>query len=114
MFSLVAAYRFFIRRLPSLGMNSTPGDTFVKSPALIVLLTGALFALPALAVPDNRDVVHNSYGNIVVNSFGNCVRTKWVSNTDECAAPQMARRIPIAQEERTVYFDFNKATLDAE
>jgi OOP family OmpA-OmpF porin len=68
---------------------------------------------PVAAAVDNRDVVHDSYGHVVVNSFGNCVRTRWESATDPCAPQRMAKRM-LGKEERTVYFDFNKATLDAE
>lgn len=94
----------------------------IKTAAYAALALG--IASPALAQVDNRDVVHNTFGNIVHNTYGNCVRTQWPSDNDECApkvvaqapAPQPRRivRRPIAQEERTVYFGFNKSNLNAE
>jgi outer membrane protein OmpA-like peptidoglycan-associated protein len=85
----------------------------VKPRIVIAFLAAALTATTALAAPDNRDTVHNTFGNTVVDSFGKCVHTRWASTTDECA-PQAPKRVALSQEERTVYFDFNKATLDSE
>lgn len=76
------------------------------------LLIGAMWTLPAYAVSDKRDVVRNSYGHVVVNSFNNCVRTQWVGDKDACEPQQpMRKRAQLSQEERTIYFGFNKATL---
>jgi outer membrane protein OmpA-like peptidoglycan-associated protein len=76
-------------------------------------------ATAAQAEVDNRDVVHDLRGNVVVNSFGNCVRTQWVGANDECGAGAPAvvakrTRTSLAQEDRTIYFDFNKSTLTAD
>jgi outer membrane protein OmpA-like peptidoglycan-associated protein len=77
-----------------------------------------LQSLPALAAtPDLRDAVRSTNGSIVVNSFDNCVRTKWPSESDACAPGKpraVLTRAQIAQEERTVYFEFNKARLTDE
>lgn len=67
-----------------------------------------LHAPEAWAVGDMRDVVHTASGRIVVNHFGNCVRTRWLGANDACAA---APRVAISQEERTIYFNFNKFAL---
>lgn len=64
------------------------------------------------AAPDNRDVVHDMRGQVVRNTFGNCVRTRWTSASDECRQMAQTRR-QIADEERTVYFEFNKTGLMA-
>jgi len=72
----------------------------------------------AYADKDSRDAVHNDGDSVVVNSFDKCVRTKWSSADDECHPPtpkpapvvQEAQAV-IGQEERTVYFDFNKTVL---
>ncbi len=82
-------------------------------------LFGALAFMPvAQADTDLRDVVHDQRGNVVVITNGNCVRTKWVGGADECAPGAVAmvkrERAVIAQDERTVYFDFDKATLTTE
>ncbi len=70
----------------------------------------------------DKDTAFDTGKNIVTNTFGNCVRTKWDANGDPCApevkpVPHVAAPAPVApavvpsQEARTVYFDFNKATL---
>ncbi|MCI5049529.1 MAG: OmpA family protein [Rickettsiales bacterium] len=59
-----------------------------------VALSGAAFA-------GSKDVVKDERDNVVMNTFGNCVRTKWDSKYDECTA----------HESRTVYFDFNSSRL---
>ena len=78
------------------------------------LLMGASTA--ATAGSDTRDVVRNEAGKVVVNSFDNCVRTRWDAGTDTCGSTKQeeaklspARRLQ--REERTVYFEFNKSTL---
>ena len=87
-----------------------------------IALIGLLAIVPdfANAAQDNRDVVHDRRGNVVVNRWGNCVRTKWVGSADECGAATVAQvatikqRHELTQEERTVYFPFDKATLTAD
>ncbi|MBV8938604.1 MAG: OmpA family protein [Alphaproteobacteria bacterium] len=90
---------------------------------LALAATAMTLSTPAIAAEaDNRDVVHDSGGHIVVNSFGNCVRTKWMSDADACGAapPPKAVAAPapmhatIAKEDRTVYFPFNKSALTPE
>jgi outer membrane protein OmpA-like peptidoglycan-associated protein len=74
---------------------------------------------------DNRDVVHDERGNRVHSSFGGCVRTKWVGDSDEChPKPRMkparktehhvVERNPIPDEDRTVYFGFDQSNLTAD
>lgn len=88
--------------------------TFTATAALVAL------APSAYAATDNRDVVRDVRGQAVVNSFGNCVRTKWAANGDPCgptearAPRQVAQRATIAQEDRTVYFGFNQSRLSDE
>jgi OmpA-OmpF porin, OOP family len=73
----------------------------------------------------NQDVVVNDKINIVINDFGNCVRTKWQAEGDACAATvpapaPVAAPIPapvpdqISSDARTVYFEFDKANLTPE
>ncbi len=73
----------------------------------------------------DQDTVFDERDNIPLNTFGNCVRTKWSADGDACApAPEPAPVVvappppppapKIAREARTVYFDFNKSTLNAE
>jgi len=67
----------------------------------------------------NFDVVRDERGAIVHNTFGNCVRTRWISAKDACGAQpvqqvQQQRRSYIAKDERTVYFAFDKYNLTPE
>lgn len=77
------------------------------------------FNVPAQAKDDNRDVVHDARGQVIKNSFGNCVRIRWSSGGDECGIkspePEVAKTVhtQIPDEQRTVYFEFNKTTLMA-
>ena len=92
----------------------------MKHPFVTTML-GTVLACTSVAFAaqnDNRDVVHNSYGLTARNTFGNCVRTQWMNTGDECGARLEAAPAPvkkairqISDEERTVYFEFNKAHL---
>jgi outer membrane protein OmpA-like peptidoglycan-associated protein len=73
--------------------------TTVIAAAGSLAVAGAAMAGPA----DVRDVVRDSHGVIVNNTFGNCVRTKWMSGYDGCEN--------LGVEARTVYFDFDSASL---
>lgn len=79
-----------------------------------LLLSTAVLVQPALAAKDLRAVVHDDRSNKVFNTFGNCVRTQWVSKNDECGGKGARRATSIGKEERTIYFDFNKATLTSD
>lgn len=74
----------------------------------ILAAAGALL-LAASANAGNyatKDVVKSSTGRVWVNSFNNCVVTKWDAATDECNAGEGG-----SLELRTVYFDFDSAVL---
>jgi OOP family OmpA-OmpF porin len=90
------------------------------------LITGILSAGIALglsnyanaAQADNRAVVHDARGNVVVNDFDNCVRTKWQSTSDECGAKLITKtkihtikHFDVPDEERTAYFEFDRSEL---
>jgi OOP family OmpA-OmpF porin len=88
--------------------------------ALAIGFTG--FSVNAQAV--NQDTAIDARSNVVTNTFGNCVRTKWDSEGDACApvaepapAPVAAAPAPVpapaapSREARSIYFDFNKADL---
>ncbi|MGE0753584.1 MAG: OmpA family protein [Alphaproteobacteria bacterium] len=81
--------------------------------ACMLATVGALLA-PASAMAMHEgihDVVKDARGNVVLNSFGNCVVTKWPADMDECRGGDIRARL--SKENRTVYFDFNKSTLNA-
>jgi OmpA-OmpF porin, OOP family len=75
-----------------------------------------------------EDAAYSKEDRPVVNSFGNCVRTKWMSDSDACAPtaepkkkpPVVVKQAPtpsikdITKEQLTIYFDFNSAKLTGE
>ena len=63
----------------------------------------AVAVLAGAAVAGPRDVVRDERMNIIVNTFGNCVRTKWENSHDNC--------IDVGIEARTVYFNFDSAAI---
>lgn len=77
----------------------------VKKLAATGLLLTA-FVSPAHAEQAHAVVRVASSGTIVHNTWGNCVRTKWIDNHEACNE--------ISLEDRTVYFPFGKTTLTKE
>lgn len=75
--------------------------TFMKVSLTAASLLTAMSAQAGQHGP--RDVVKDERNNVVVNTFGNCVRTKWAASYDECDT--------LSRETRTVYFDFDSARL---
>ena len=92
------------------------------------LFLSAAFGLMIAATPmsiataaDDQDVAHYQGNGVLVNTFGNCVRTKWQAGTDVCSPP-VAQAVPqpapapsparqLQKEARTVYFEFNRSAL---
>lgn len=88
--------------------------------ALATILTSVAFS--GANAQDTRDVVIDTNGNKVMNTFGNCVRTKWDVGVDKCgvaqAAAPVSRAAPEARREPSeqsrsylVFFDFDKSNL---
>jgi len=73
--------------------------------------TACVMFAPAAFAGVYQDVVKDSNGHVIMNSFNNCVLTKWESNSNQCGMSADLRRLD--KEMRTVYFDFNKSTLNA-
>jgi len=75
------------------------------------------FGLIVSAHADDRQVWRNTTGNVVREAiWGTCVRQNSPA-ADPCAPAvpaEIKARTTIAKEERTVYFDFNKANLRPE
>lgn len=70
-----------------------------------VLAAGALLiAGTASAEVVTKDVVKNNFGNVVKNTFQNCVVTKWDAAASECG-------VGYTSELRTIYFDFDSAVI---
>ncbi|MFW0777816.1 MAG: OmpA family protein [Rickettsiales bacterium] len=77
--------------------------------ACLAATVSVMFA-PAAFAGVYQDVVSDERSNIVMNTFNNCVLTKWDSNSNQCGMSADLRRID--KEMRTVYFDFNRSTLN--
>jgi outer membrane protein OmpA-like peptidoglycan-associated protein len=79
--------------------------------ACLLATVGALL-VPAAAMaadmPTSQKTVKDVVGAAVTSTNGNCVITKWSTSADECKGLVM-----LSKEQRTVYFDFNKSTLNA-
>jgi outer membrane protein OmpA-like peptidoglycan-associated protein len=97
--------------------------TLLASISLIAL------SITAPAFADSEDAAYDKNNQPVYSSTGSCVRTKWDGDRDPCAAKQEAKpksmpapvravapvRKPAATlEQRTIYFDFNSASLSQE
>lgn len=79
---------------------------------LTVSACAALLPLSALSATDNRGVVVDTNKNIIKNTPGNCVRTKWDAGNDACN-PEVAKTKIEKPHSRSylVFFDFDKSTL---
>lgn len=93
----------------------------LKNKLFGITLGMALIASTSLAqAADTRDVVRSSSNHVVVNTFNNCVRTMWSSDHDKCGGNVAEKAVEVSKttesmttEERTIYFDFNKAEITA-
>jgi outer membrane protein OmpA-like peptidoglycan-associated protein len=74
--------------------------------------TASVMLSPAAFAGAFQDVVKDKNGTVWMNSHNNCVLTKWDAANNECAG-QPANLRKLAKEHRTVYFDFNRSTLNA-
>lgn len=86
----------------------------LKKASMLAVVGAVLVPASAAFAAEYNDVVHDARGNVVTSTNGNCVETKWVSARNECAYG-LKRGIlgRLTKEQRTVYFDFNKSTLNA-
>lgn len=98
--------------------------TLLASAGLIVMCLSA----PAVFAASSKDAAYDKNSKTVMDSNGNCVRTKWQDKEDPCAPPPPPAPAPapkpvvkappaapiMSREALTIYFDFNKAQLTAE
>lgn len=84
-----------------------------KPIAAIIFSLGIVLSHPTLVTAeDYHDTVQTKHGKIVRNSFDNCVRTDWMGNGDECGnRTQLSRNAQLPDEDRTIYFEFNKTRI---
>ena len=102
----------------------------LKKSFVMALAAGMALTSTVASAGSEKDAVINDFENRAVNTFGNCVRTKWDAGEDVCAppAPEPAPapvvetppppppepKILATKAERTVYFDFDSAAVSAE
>lgn len=84
----------------------------IKKASLLATLGGALLLPTAASAGGMYDTVRDSNGNVVTSTNGNCVYTKWEVNSNNCHG-MVGNLRTLSKEQRTVYFDFNKSTLNA-
>lgn len=96
----------------------------MKKLSLLTVTALVAFSSGAFA-QSTQDAAYDKNDSHVVDTRGNCVRTKWTGAEDPCgaqpapvaapvAAPAAAAIPEVSLEQRTVYFDFNSSTLTAE
>lgn len=96
-------------------------NTLLLNTILSVGITFSCISTSFAEAINNHDAVHSTNGQLVRSTNGNCVRTKWVSDGDECNSVPKAKpasmQIPqahhllIPDENRTIYFEFNQSSL---
>lgn len=79
--------------------------------ACLAATLSVMFA-PAASAGVYQHVVKNSFGHTTMNTFNNCVYSTWNSASNECVGAKADLR-QLDKEMRTVYFDFNKSTLNS-
>jgi outer membrane protein OmpA-like peptidoglycan-associated protein len=92
----------------------------------LFILAGLLLAgVPSIANAEANyhDVVIDSEGEIARNSYGNCIRSSQLTDRDLCPSENVVQQqtvqktrqtTELTEEQRTVYFQFNRATLTPE
>ncbi|MDR3448772.1 MAG: OmpA family protein [Alphaproteobacteria bacterium] len=73
----------------------------------------AVMALGFLTSPAHADNLRSTNGELVHATDGGCVITEWQGSVD-CNIGAAVAATQTVDRERIVYFDFNKATLDAQ
>lgn len=90
---------------------------------LLLIICIAFFAATAAHADGSNDAAYDERGNFIYDRYGNCVRTRWMDETDPCAPPPPPEPAPVVKappppprpviklEQRTIYFDFDSAEL---
>jgi len=76
--------------------------------ASLLATVGLILAPAAFAAEGFQNVVKDTNGHVVKNTFNNCVVSDFTSANNECTG-----EMGISKELLNVYFDFNKSTLNA-
>jgi outer membrane protein OmpA-like peptidoglycan-associated protein len=72
-----------------------------------ISLVLVIMQVPSASAMSSKDVVRSTMGDIVHDSFGDCVRTIWDADSDLCSGAVDIMKM----EERIIYFDFDKFDL---
>lgn len=100
----------------------------MKKTLITLMTTASLLASANIASAIPQDTAYDEHNKIISNTWGNCVRTKWMNNeTDPCAPAPKPKPAPVAapkpapapqpvvqQELLNIYFDFDSANLTEE
>lgn len=104
-----------------IGMKQIKATTVFAVMAAGLSLSFTMVSQSHAAYSNTKDVVHDTNGHIVKNTFNYCVRTKWEAGTDLCAPKQEAPTPPVVkhvprQYSRSylVFFDWDKSTITPE
>ena len=84
-------------------MNTFKTSTILAAAGALLLAASASASHTTM----NRQVVHSTDGNPVVDNFGDCVLTKWDGKANDCNAIVATSDVEL----RTVYFEFNSSKL---
>lgn len=87
----------------------------IKAKKACLLATLGALVLPAAAMAGGvyHNPVHSSNGKLVYNSFSNCVVSTFTSAASGECKELMGDVRKLTKEQLTVYFDFNRSTLNA-
>lgn len=96
-----------------------------KGMLFIAILCATIQAPQAANAESSKDVAKDKRGNVLTSTNGNCVRTRWQEASDPCAPPAppavvetkqeiVATTKTLQKEQRTVYFNFDKADITPE
>lgn len=97
----------------------------MKKTFISLMTAAAILTSAHVASADPQDAAYDENKNFISNSWGNCVRTKWMEeDMDECAPAPEPAPVPVAapkpvpapqpvirQELLNIYFDFDSAKL---
>lgn len=87
----------------------------MKMKHVVMSALAALVLAPGMAAAEAtyQDKAIDKNGQPIWDARGNCVYTKWATDSDVCGKPAKRDLLKLSKEDRTVYFDFNKSSIKA-
>lgn len=96
-------------------MNIEVGKMILRkhfSLAAMAMAALVVFSVPGHSASEAKDTVLDKDNKYVVDSKGNCVRTKWMSETDPCQGYKPAPKpSELSRADKTIYFNFDSSVL---